>query len=46
VRAELSERDFVGVVDRLHAARLVVIGPDGVRILDRPGGRGFRLLLS
>jgi hypothetical protein len=46
VRAELSERDFLGVVERLQAARLIVIGPDGMRILPRPAGKGFRLLLT
>jgi hypothetical protein len=46
VSAELSERDFVAVVERLQAARLLVIGPDGARIMPRPRGKGFRLLLS
>jgi hypothetical protein len=46
VRAELSERDFVAVVERLQAARLLVIGPAGVQIMNRPRGKGFRLLLS
>ena len=46
VRAELSERDFVGVVDRLRAARLLITSPDGVHLAPLPRGKGFRLLLS
>lgn len=44
VRAELSVREFVGVIERLQAARLVNVSPEGVYV-HATGHRHFRLLL-
>lgn len=43
--AELPYEDFIAVVDRLLAARLAAVGPEGVRVCTA-GRRGFRLALS
>lgn len=44
-RAELSYGDFVAVIDRLLAARLAAVGPEGVRLRVGARPRGFRLAL-
>lgn len=45
MRAELTLRELADVIDQLVTARLVVCGPDGLRVRPAGAARGFRLAL-